>query len=339
MSRFWILGFKFSIRAKILPPLLFALCALLSILSLPTHAQQAKNFPTVGILTLESTDPLAKVLRDGLRELGYVERQNIVYEHRSVDGNVARLPDLAAELVRLKVEVIVARSTPVVQAVKKATSTIPIVISVPDAVGSGIVASLARPGGNITGTSSIMPELAGKRLELLREILPKLSRVAFLAHGGDPSHPQFIKQLQDAAQNVGLQVLPVVVKGPEEFESAFSVMARERAGAVIVQPLFAGVLGVAGPIAELAVKNRLPTISDGLRFADAGGLIYYGPDQLALWRRIPDYVDRILKGVKPADLPVEQPSKFELVLNLRTAKQIGLTIPPNVLARADRVIR
>ncbi len=322
-----------------MPTLFLALCALVSILSSPTDAQQAKKLPRVGILTLESSDPLAKVLREGLHELGYVERQNIVFEHRSVDGNVHRLPDLAAELVRLKVDVIVARSTPVVQAVRKATSTIPIVISVPDAVGSGIVATLARPGGNITGTSSIMPELAGKRLELLREILPKLSRVAFLAHGGDPSHPQFIKQLRDAAENVGLQVHPMVVKGPEEFESAFSEMARERAGAVIVQPLFAGVLGVAGPIAELAIKNRLPTISDGLRFAEAGGLIYYGPDQLALWRRIPDYVDRILKGAKPADLPVEQPSKFELVINLKTAKQIGLTIPPNVLARADRVVK
>ena len=340
MIRFWILDFGFSIRrTEILATVLVALWALFSILSLPTHAQQAKKVPTVGILTLESNDPLAKVLREGLREVGYVERQNILFEHRSVDGNVNRLPALAAELVRLNVDVIVARSTPVVQTVKKATSKIPIVISVPDAVGSGIVASLARPGGNITGTSSIMPELAGKRLELLREILPKLSRVAFLAHGGDPSHPQFIKQLQDAAERDRLQVQPMVVKGPEEFESAFSTMARERAGAVIVQPLFAGVLGVAGPIAELAIKNRLPTISDGLRFADAGGLIYYGPDQLALWRRIPDYVDRILKGAKPADLPIEQPSKFELILNLKTAKQIGLTIPPHVLARADRVIK
>jgi putative tryptophan/tyrosine transport system substrate-binding protein len=303
------------------------------------EAQQPKKVPTIGILTLASDDPLAKVLREGLRELGYIEGQNIVFEHRFVAGKVDRLPDVAAELVRLKVDVIVARSTPVVQAVRKATSTIPVVISVPDAVGSGLVANLARPGGNITGTSSIMPELAGKRLELLREILPKLSRVAFLAHSGDPSHPQFIKQVQDAAESVRLQVQPVVVKGSEEFGSAFSAMARERAGAVIIQPLFAGVLGVAGPIAELATKNRLPTISDGLRFAEAGGLIYYGPDQLALWRRIPEYVDRILKGAKPADLPVEQPTKFELVINLKTAKQIGLTIPANVLARADKVIR
>ena len=303
------------------------------------EAQQPKIAPRIGILTLASDDPLAKVLREGLRELGYVEGQNIVFEHRFVEGKVDRLPDLAAELVRLKVEVIVARSTPVVQAAKNATNTIPIVISVPDSVGSGFVGSLARPGGNITGTSSIMPELAGKRLELLREILPKLSRVAFLAHGGDPSHPQFIKQVQDAAESVRLQVQPVVVKGSEEFESAFSAIARERAGAVIIQPLFAGVLGLAGPIAELATKNRLPTISDGLRFAEAGGLIYYGPDQLALWRRIPIYVDRILKGAKPADLPVEQPTKFELVINLKTAKQIGLTIPPNVLARADKVIK
>jgi putative ABC transport system substrate-binding protein len=303
-----------------------------------SHAQQAKK-ATIGILTLASDDPLAKVLREGLRDLGYVEGQNIVFEHRYVDGKVERLSDLAADLVRMKVDVIVARSTPVVQAVKKTTTTIPVVISVPDSVGSGFVASLARPGGNITGTSSIMPELAGKRLELLREIFPKLSRVAFLAHGGDPSHPRFIKELQDAAENARLQVQPVVVKGPEEFQSAFDSMARERAGAVIVQPLFAGVLGVAGPIAESAMKNRLPTISDGLRFADAGGMIYYGPDQLALWRTIPIYVDKILKGAKPGELPVEQPSKFELMINLKTAKQIGVTIPPNVLARADRVIK
>ena len=303
-----------------------------------SHAQQAKK-AIIGILTLASDDPLAKVLREGLRDLGYVEGQNIVFEHRYVDGKVERLSDLAADLVRMKVDVIVARSTPVVQAVKKTTTTIPVVISVPDSVGSGFVASLARPGGNITGTSSIMPELAGKRLELLREIFPKLSRVAFLAHGGDPSHPRFIKELQDAAESARLQVQPVVVKGPEEFQSAFDSMTRERAGAVIVQPLFAGVLGVAGPIAEIAMKNRLPTISDGLRFADAGGMIYYGPDQLALWRTIPIYVDKILKGAKPGELPVEQPSKFELMINLKTAKQIGVTIPPNVLARADRVMR
>jgi putative tryptophan/tyrosine transport system substrate-binding protein len=317
-----------------------ALLVLFILASAPlVEAQQPKKVRTIGILTLTSDDPLVKVLREGLREIGYVEGQNIVFDHRFVEGKVDRLPDLAAELVRLKADVIVARSTPVVQAVRKATSTIPIVISVPDAVGSGLVANLARPGGNITGTSSIMPELAGKRLELLREILPKLSRVAFLAHGGDPSHPQFTKQIQDAAESVGLQVQPVVVKGSEEFESAFSAMARNRVGAVIIQPLFAGVLGLAGPIAELATKNRLPTISDGLRFAEAGGLIYYGPDQLALWRRIPIYVDRILKGAKPADLPVEQPTKFELEINLKTAKKIGLTIPPNVLARADRVIK
>jgi putative ABC transport system substrate-binding protein len=186
--------------------------ALLAILGFATvqsaAAQQPKKTPTIGILTLASDDPLAKVLREGLRERGYIEGRNIVFEHRFVEGKVDRLPDHAAELVRLKVDVIMARSTPVVRAVKNATNTIPIVISVPDAVGSGLVASLARPGANITGTSSIMPEFAGKRLELLREILPKISRVAFLAHAGDPSHPQFIKELQDAAQSVRLQVQP-----------------------------------------------------------------------------------------------------------------------------------
>jgi putative ABC transport system substrate-binding protein len=238
------------------------------------------------------------------------------------------------------VDVIVTRATPAVQAAKSATSTIPIVMaSVADAVGSGFVASLARPGGNITGLTNIMPELAGKRLELLREIVPKLSRVAFLAHGGDPAHRLFIKEAQDAGQTLRMQVNALVIGSPEEIEVAFSAMARERAGALVVQPLFIGNLGYGQRIADLATRNRLPTTSDSRGFADAGGLMSYGPDTLALWRRAPFYVDKILKGSKPADLPVEQPMKFQLVINLKTAKQIGLTIPPNVLARADKVIR
>jgi len=303
-------------------------------------AQQPKKAPTIGILTLTSDDSMARVVRQGLRELGYVEGQNIVIEHRFAEGKVDRLPDLAAELVRLKVDIIVARTTPVVQAAKNATSTIPIVIAAADPVRLGFVASLARPGGNITGTSSIMPELAGKRLELLREILPKLSRVAFLGHGGDPAHRLFIKEAQAAGESVGVQIQPLVVKDADEFKGAFSAMARERAGALIVQPLFSNTLGQGPLIADLATKSRLPTISDPREFTEAGGLMSYGPDTLAFWRRrIPIYVDKILKGAKPADLPVEQPTKFEFVINLKTAKQIGLTIPPNLLVRADKVIK
>jgi len=301
-----------------------------------TQAQQARK---VGILTLTSNDPMVEILRHGLRELGYLEGQNIVIEHRFAEGKLDRLPDLAAELVQMNVDVIVARATPVVQAAKNATSTIPLVIHSADPLGSGFVATLARPGGNITGLSTMAPELAGKRLELLREILPKLSRVAFLAHGGDPAYRLFIKEAQDAAERFAMKFQPVVTGGPQEFEAAFSAIVRERAGALIVQPLFTAVLGHGGRIADLATRNRLLSVSDPRRFAESGGLISYGPDFDSLYRGAATYVDKILKGTKPADLPVEQPTKFELVVNLKTAKQIGLTIPQNVLTRADRVIR
>jgi putative ABC transport system substrate-binding protein len=290
-------------------------------------------------LSPSGRDLYFEVVRQGLHDLGYVEGQNIFIVYKSAEGRVERLPDLAAELVRMKVDVIMARATPVVQAAKNATSTIPIVASAADVVGSGFVASLARPGGNITGTTSIMPELAGKRLELLREIVPKLSRVAFLAHGGVPAHRLFIKEVQAAGESVGVQIQPLVVKGPEEFEGAFSAMAKERAGALIVQPLFSNTLEQGQRIADLAARRRLPTISDPRVFAEAGGLMSYGTDSSAMWRRVPFYVDKILKGAKPADLPVEQPMKFEFVINLKTAKQIGLTIPQSVLFRADKVIK
>ena len=306
------------------------------------EAQQSKKGPTIGILSLSPSgrDPYFEAVRQGLHDLGYTEGQNIFIVYKSAEGRVERLPDLAAELVRLKVDVIVARATPVVQAAKNATSTIPIVIaSAADLVGMGFVASLARPGGNITGSTSIQPELAGKRLELLREILPKLSRVAFLAYGGDPAHRQFIREAQDAGQSLGVQIQPLVVKGSEEFEGAFSAMGRDRAGALIVQPLFSNTLGQGQRIADLAIKSRLPTVSDDQGLPEAGGLMSYGPDLLPLWRRAATFVDKILKGTKPADLPVEQPMKFELIINLKAAKQIGVTIPPNLLARADRVIK
>jgi ABC-type uncharacterized transport system substrate-binding protein len=247
---------------------------------------------------------------------------------------------LAEELVRLKVDLIVVRATPVVEAAKNATTTIPIVmIGVADPVRSGFVASLAHPGGNITGMSNIMPELAGKRLDLLREIRPKLSRVAFLAYSGDPLHTLFVKDAQEAAERLRIQMSAAIIGKVEEIETAFSTMNRERAEALIVQPLFISNLGQGQRIAQLAVKNRLPTVSDGIPFAEEGGLLFYGPDQKPMFQRAAKFVDKILRGAKPADLPVEQPTKFEFVVNLKAAKQIGLMIPQSVLYRADKVIK
>ena len=250
-----------------------------------------------------------------------------------------RLPALARELVGMNLDLIVAWATPAVHAVQNTTKTIPIVMgSVADPLATGFVASLAHPGGNITGASLMAPELAGKRIELLRELIPKLSRVAFLAQGTDPAGRVFVKEAQDAGRSLGIHIQPVVVNGPEEFESAFAAMIKERAGALVIQPLF--LIGGHGPkLADLAVRNRLPTASDKFQFADIGGLMYYGPDRFAVDRRVATYVDKILKGAKPADLPVEQPTKFEFVINLKTAKALNLTIPQTVLFRANRVIQ
>jgi putative tryptophan/tyrosine transport system substrate-binding protein len=304
-------------------------------------AQQAKKLARIGYLTLRST-PLDQdeAFKQGLRDLGWIEGQNFTMEWRGAAGKTEKLAELAADLVRIKVDVIVASATPSVEASKNATSTIPIVMSsAADPVGVGLVASLARPGGNITGLSLQSPELAGKRMELLAEIIPKLVRVAFLAYGPDPAHQLFVKEAQEAAEVLKMQIQLLVLGNPGEIEGAFSKMRRERAGALVIQPLFVGGLGQGRRVVELATKNRLPTISDGTQFAEQGGLIYYGPSRIELARRTAALVDKILKGTKPAELPVEQPTKFDLVINLKTAKQIGLTIPPNVLARADKVIR
>lgn len=312
--------------------LLFALCS-------SAEAQQPKKVPRIGYLALRHSDLDEMFMRE-LRKSGYIDGQSIVIEHRWAAGKVERLAALADELVRLNVDVIVASTTPAVNAAKNATKTIPIVMgTAADPVRTGLVASLDRPGGNITGISLIMPELAAKRIELLKEILPKLSRVAFLAYGPGPGNRLFVKDAQESVERFGMKFQPVVIGSPDKIEDAFSAILRERAGALMVHPIFVAALEQGLRIAELANKNRLPTISDGFRFAETGGLIYYGPDYLPLARRAVTYVDKILKGAKPADLPVEQPMKFELVVNLRTAKQIGLTIPPNVLARADRVIK
>jgi putative ABC transport system substrate-binding protein len=315
-------------------PLLFALC-------LSAEAQQPKKVPRIGYLTLRP-GPFDhdKIFKQELHDLGWIDGQNLTVEYRWAAGKVDRLPVLAKELVELKVDLIVASATPSVQATKNATSTVPVVmLGAADPVGVGLVASLSRPGGNITGVSLQSPELAGKRMELLTEIIPKLVRVAFLAYRPDPAHRLFVKEAQEAGEALKLQVQLLVVEKPGEIEGAFAKMIQERAGALVIQPLFIGGLQQSKRILELAGKHRLPTISDGTEFADLGGLIYYGASRKELARRAAALVDKILKGAKPADLPVEQPTKFEFVINLKTAKQIGLVIPPNLLARADRVIR
>jgi putative ABC transport system substrate-binding protein len=307
---------------------------------LAADAQQPAKMPLIGHLALRA-GPAAEdeVFKQGLHALGWIEGQNLAIEYRWAAGEVDRLPALAEELVRLQMDCIVAWATPAVRAAKDATQTIPIVMTwVADLIGSGFVASLAQPGGNITGTSLMHSEVVGKRLELLRALLPRLSHVAFLAHGGDPVYRLFVQEAQDAAKRLGMQMQPVVIGSLEELESAFAVMHSERAEALMVQPLFMTVLGQGQKIADLAATHRLPTVSEGNQFAEDGGLLFYGPDRLAQLRRSVLFVDKILKGAKPGDLPVEQPMKFTLIINLRTAKPLGLTIPPTLLFQADEVI-
>jgi ABC-type uncharacterized transport system substrate-binding protein len=306
-------------------------------------AQQPKKVPRIGILHGASASSVAarnEAFREGLRELGYVEGKNIVIEWRYAEGKADRLPGLAAELVGLKVDIIVTTGPIVTRAAKEATSTIPIVMTNEgDPVGTGFVASLARPGGNITGLSTLAPELSGKRLELLKEIIPQLSRVAVFGTSTLPDNAQRLREVELAATAFGVKLQYLDVLGPKDIETAFRAAVKGRADAMLWQ--VAG--GVANAhrtqILELAVKSRLPAIYHNSAYVDAGGLMTYSPSATDLDRRAATYVDKILKGAKPADLPVEQPKKFEFIINLKTAKQIGLTIPPNVLARADRVIR
>jgi putative ABC transport system substrate-binding protein len=281
----------------------------------------------------------ADAIRQGLRQLGYAEGKDIVIESRSGDGKLDRLNEVAAELVRLKVDVIVTRGPAPTRAAKAATATIPIVMTQdPDPVGNGFVASLARPGGNITGLSNLAPEISGKQLELLKETVPKLSRVAVLSTSTVPGQALQLREVGLVAGPMGVQLQSLDVLGPNDIDTAFRAASNQRAEAFIV--FGGGILAAQRTrILEYAVKNRLPAIAGGPQFVKAGGLMSYGVDQADLDRRAATYVDKILKGAKPADLPVEQPKKFELVINLKTAKQIGLTIPPNVLARADKVIK
>jgi putative ABC transport system substrate-binding protein len=322
----------------------FALATVLLAFGLPVQAQQPKKVPRIGYLNAGSLSTFegarAEAFRQGLRELGYVEGKNIVIEWRYGEGKPDRLSELAAELVRLKVDVIVTAGGGSTRAAKQATVTIPIVMTQDtDPVRNGFVASLARPGGNITGLSRLAPELSGKQLELLKETVPRLSRVAVLGSSTQPANAQILREIELAAGALGVKLQYLDVRGPKDFETAFREASKGRADAVLML--------VSGPVynphrtqvLELAVKSRLPAMYFSAQSVEVGGLMTYGVSFTDLYRRAATYVDKILKGAKPADLPVEQPKKFDLIINLKAAKQIGLTIPPNVLARADKVIR
>jgi putative ABC transport system substrate-binding protein len=314
-----------------------ALLALLAAGAAPlaAEAQQAGKVYHVGYLSTPTDAFLRK-----LRELGWVEGQNLVIEYRWAEGNVERLPDLAAELVRRNVDVIVAPAGSAALAAKNATSSIPIVMIFPsDPVEMGLVASLRRPGGNITGTTLTPgPEIFGRQLQILKETIPRASRVAILSNPADPSFALQVREVEAAARTLRMRLQHVEAKGPEEFDSAFAAMARERADALLVNGT-STFLAHRTRIAELAVKNRLPTMYSFRESVEAGGLMAYAVNMADFVGRAAVYVDKILKGAKPADLPVEQPTKFELVINLKTAKALGLTIPQSLLARADDVIQ
>jgi putative tryptophan/tyrosine transport system substrate-binding protein len=318
-----------------------ALGTLLFALSLPAEAQQAKKVPRIGFLSVTSPgfDPRLEAFRQGLREMGYVEGQNIVIEYRYAEGQADRLPKLVAELVDLKADIIVTNGTRATRAAKNATKTIPIVMAYDlNPVGSGYVASLARPGGNITGLTNISPDLSGKRLEVLREALPGISRVGVIWNPEVPELVSAFKETQSAARALGAQLQSLEVRGPDDFEGAFQAAIKWQAKALIL--LADALIASYQPqILELEAKYKLPTMHQTSGSVEAGGLISYGAHLPDLYRRAATYVDKILKGAKPADLPVEQPTKFELVINLKTAKVLGLTIPPSVLYRADKVIR
>jgi putative ABC transport system substrate-binding protein len=304
------------------------------------EAQQPAKIPRIGVLLASSPtadSSLIAALRQGLLELAYEEGKNITIEYRYADGKMERLPELAAELVIMKVDVIVSQGIQPSQAAKQATQTIPIVFpGVGDPVGWALIDSLARPGGNLTGFTNFFPELSGKRVELLKETFPRISRVAVLR---DPSQPpQSFNETQNASKSFGLKLQSLEIRNAADVDRSFSAIIRERADAIITLPQ-SGINIHRRRILELAEKNRLPSTHGDRLWVVAGGLMSYGPDNVDLWRRAATYVDKILKGTKPTDLPVEQPKKFEFVINLKTAKQIGLTIPPNVLARADKVIK
>jgi putative ABC transport system substrate-binding protein len=319
---------------------------ILRLLTVPlsSHAQPPAKMPRIGYLESQSPSGVAdqlEALRQGLRELGYFEGRNIAIESRYAEGKFERLPDLAADLVRLKVDLIVAGTTRSALAAKDATATIPIVmLAVADPLGSGLIASLARPGGNITGLTFLGAALSAKRLELLKEVVPGLSRVAVLWHPGahgEHTQREMLQETEVAGRALGLQLQFLEARDPSDFERAFSAMTRERAGALLVltSPMFTA---QRGRLADLAARSRLPASYLVKEFAEAGGLMSYGASFTDQYRRAATYIDKILKGAKPADLPVEQPMKFELVINLKTAEALGITVPPTLLFQADEVI-
>jgi len=316
-----------------------ALCSLLLVPCSSATAQQAGKIPWIGYLAGAGSGPSPAFIQ-GLRDLGYVEGKNIAFVYRTTEGRRERYSDLVAELVGLQVNVIVTDVTSAAVALKKATTAIPIVMtSSTDPVATGLVASLARPGGNVTGLTNIGGELGGKLLELVKEITPSLTRVVILNTAGSGANDVFAKETEVSARSMGVQIIRVEVQSPDDIDSTFRAITKERANGLLVrlQPsLFSAHYR---RVAEYTIKNRLPSIALVPAWANAGGLMSYGADLSFQYRRAATYVDKILKGTKPADLPVEAPTKFEFVINLKTAKQIGLSISPNVLARADRVIR
>ena len=308
------------------------------------NAQSPERVYRIGVLGPGSASGDRRpfeAFRDGLRELGWIEGQNIAIERRSAEGQLDRLPDLAAELVRLKVDVIAAATALAVAAARRATRTIPIVmLTVTDPVGRGFVTSLSRPGGNVTGvTYGVGTDTFGKGLELLREAVPRIRRVAVLSNPDGPTQSLIVTSIRSTARSLGLQLQLVDARGPDQFDAAFAAMAKEDAEALLVvtDPTYL-LPGAAARLADLAIKSRLPSMHSQRPPVEAGGLMSYGPSIVVLFRRAAVHVDKILKGARPADLPVEQPTTFELVINLRTAKALGLTIPPAVLARADEII-
>jgi ABC-type uncharacterized transport system substrate-binding protein len=325
-----------AIRKTRVSSILFVVLLAIAVIA---EAQQPKKVPRIGYLTLTSSPRGPEAFLQGLRELGYIEGQNIVIEYRNAAGRAERLSDLAAELVRLNVDVIVAGASQSALAAKQATRTIAVVFhGVGDPVAQALVASLARPGGNITGLASLSPEVGGKRLELLKEAVPTASRVAVVWNPTNSSNSLQVKEIRTAAQTLALRIQLLEVSKPDDIERAFTAVPREGADALLVfaDPFLSS---QRSRIFDLATKNRLPAMYGQSDPVEAGGLMSYAPSFREFGRRAAYYVDKILKGAKPADLPVEQPTKFELVINLKAAKQIGLTIPPNVLARADRVIK
>jgi putative ABC transport system substrate-binding protein len=302
-------------------------------------AQPSDRVFRIGVLSFGAPEPFREEFRRALADLGYVEGRNVVIEHRWADGQTGRLPTLAAALVRADVNLIVASATPSVQAAMEATSHIPIIMAAAgDALRTGLVASMARPGGNVTGLSLALIELAGKTVELLREALPRATRFGCVVHREDPLHREFLSEAESSARRLGLELRPAILRSVGELDAALGSIARDRVGGIVVQPIFTVDPAVRSTLVRLTLKHRLPAVSGLRRFAEAGGLIAYASEFRDLPKRAAIYADKILKGATPASLPVEQPTHFELVFNLKTAKTLGVTIPQPVLLRADHVI-